>query len=344
MKEIATAGLCAPSAENYLCLEFSERCGHLLIWRRATYYSAPPHRQLLMLISFGAVVENVVLRAARLGLSTSVEWHIHSDDGPIADIAFSASSACVTDMDTAIEARHTNRGLVFRGPRLTAERRAHLGAAASSVDGVRLVWLDEPPLRARALSIVRKAETERFRVQALHAELFMSLRFDVGWNHDTDEGIAPGTLGVEPPFRPLFEWLRHWDNMRVANRLGADRLLGIRAAWLPCRLAPHRCAIIATLDPRASAIAAGRALQRIWLRATAFGLAFQPLAAGAVFAWAEQPDVRPATRSALVQAWSALGVGERERPMIVFRLGYASPPPVRSERGTAEAYWRQSLI
>ena len=337
---IAAAAILAPSADNQLDLRFSERSGTLQIRPASSWREAPAHRTLLRLMSLGAVCENAELRAQALGYAARVVVHPDPvDDQPVAELSFAPSAARrPSDLDSAVEARHTNRRLVFAGPPLAQEQQETMAAAAHGVAGVRLTWLDVPELRRRASAIARIAETERFRVRDLHAELFSSIRFDAGWSAATDEGIAPGALEVEWPARKPFEWLADWDRMRLANRVGAAKLLGVRAAWLPCRLAPHVCALTTSLDPRAGAVAAGRALQRAWLRATALGLAVQPLAAAAVLSWPENDHVSPRTREALAAGWSALCPGER--PMLLLRMGRARAPRVRTGRKPLDAYWR----
>jgi hypothetical protein len=340
VRAIAAAAILAPSADNQLDLHFSERPGELLIWPAPSWHEAPAHRTLLRLMSLGAACENAERRAHALGYAAHTVMHLEgTGDQPIAEISLTPSTGRrPDDLNAAIEARHTNRRLLFRGPRLPPEQRAALTNLAEDGTGVRLVWLDAPDARRRALAIARIAETERFRVRELHAELFSSIRFDAGWTTTTEEGIAPGALEVEWLARTPFEWMADWDRMRLANCVGAAGLLGVRAAWLPCRLATHLCALTSSLDSYAGAVAAGRALQRIWLRVTTLGLAMQVLAAGAVLSWPENSLVSSRTRQALAGAWSALC--RHERPMLLLRMGRARTPRVRSGRKPLDAYWR----
>ena len=182
------------------------------------------------------------------------------------------------------------------------------------------------------------AETERFRNRTLHRDLFSAIRFDVGWQASCEEGLPPGALEVERPMRAPFKAMSDWRVMRIMNLAGAARMLGFRAGYLPCRLSPHLGVVGSTLGLEQGAIAAGRAFQRLWLRATLLDLAIQPMVASALFALevsaAEGASDR--TRLALQKDWEEIVPGVT--PMIVFRMGRAEPPTLSTARKDVEAY------
>jgi hypothetical protein len=174
----------------------------------------------------------------------------------------------------------------------------------------------------------------------LHEELFGSIDFRVGWKATTTEHLAPGSLEVEGPLRVPFAALRHWRLMRGANRLGAHRLFGLRAGDLPARTAPHVCAITSTLPLDQAALAAGVAFQRVWLAAEGLGLALQPMVASAILAiHADSAHGLPGSAfERLRHGWRSL-IGDAV-PLIVFRVGRAPRPKVRSGRRPLETYLR----
>lgn len=71
---IVQAGLAAPSADNRHCFEARASSEGILVYADPTHANDPYHRKVLNLISFGAVIENMVVRAARLGHHASVNW------------------------------------------------------------------------------------------------------------------------------------------------------------------------------------------------------------------------------------------------------------------------------
>ncbi|RMF86182.1 MAG: hypothetical protein D6739_03535 [Nitrospirae bacterium] len=195
--------------------------------------------------------------------------------------------------------------------------------------------------RRRALRLLRVAERERFRHRSLHQELFKTIRFEVGWRDTCPEGLPPGALEVEAPFRPLFRALARWGVARSLNRLGLWRLLGWRVADLPARLAPALGLLVVERPAVPAAFfAAGRGLERLWLAATAHGLALQPLAAPGVLALQERQPATEISRGVLRRL---LGELQRLAPeghgLLFFRLGWAAPPAVVAGRRPVDSFF-----
>lgn len=344
LRHILEGGVRAPSAENKHYLEF--KCTDDSVDLLATdvvSWTARPHRQMLALLSYGAVVQNIALRSGELGYSLNVDWA--SDvlrSGRVARLHWGESSAVADPLCHAIDGRHTNRRF-YRRAALPEPTLARLSAAADVVPGARLLWLADPVDRGHALRAIRLAETERFRRRALHDELFGAVRFELGWQQTADEWLPPGALEVEPPMRAGFALLRHWQAMRAATFLGLHHALGLRAGYLPCALAPHLGLILTEgSDETLANLQAGSAFQRVWLAATAEGLALQPMAA-----------VTALLRQAPGDGWVDASVQDRlarlvqpfcrdagERPYLFFRLGQASAPSVTATRLPLHHYLR----
>jgi hypothetical protein len=284
----------------------------------------------------GAVFENITLRGAELGLRLEPRGLLPSDAAaPLVEFTILETDPCRDDaLAGAIEGRHSNRRLRFRGPSLEPAMQRAMSAQAGAVPGTELIWLDDPRRRNAALRLIRLAESERFRNRLLHQEMFESIRFDVGWRASATDGLPPGSLALPWIARPGFTLLRHWGIQRMANILGAHLFLGWRGADLPCRLAPHLCAIAADGDLPAAAVGAGRLLQRVWLHATTLGLGFQVFAASPNYALAGSTAVSTDLRHRLSDGWRALC--PKRRPFIVFRMGVAELPACRAGRVDAQ--------
>lgn len=338
IESIVEAAVLAPSADNRHLVEFELMRNGILLWGNKEFTEAPFHRRILCLIGFGAMAENMLLRAGSLGLAGAVEWFPDpSRPELVARMTLRAERLNSEDIAAAISARHTNRRL-FRGPPLTTSERATLEAEVARIPGVRLFWFDQPAARRMARRLLHTAESERFYCRPLHEELFSSIRFEAGWHSPTDRGLPPGSLGIGYFGRLGFSALRNWHLMRALNAIGGHRLIGFRAASLPCWRAPHLCALATTLTLDEGSLAVGQALERAWLSATRFGLAFQPFAAPALLALDGYTDVRAEVQSVLAKGWAELTPGVT--PLIVFRMGRAAPPPVRSKRLPIQGYLR----
>jgi len=177
-ESIVEAGILAPSADNRHPFLFDYVGATLRIWGNDEFRSAPFHRRVLLLLSLGAVGENIRLRAESLGLEARVDWFPDlAEPSLAATLNLTRKPAVAGELAGAIPHRHTNRRF-FHGPRMSQAELEQLESDAA-MPGTRLIWLDEPGVRSKALRLVRLAEAERFTCQYLHQELFSAIRFDV---------------------------------------------------------------------------------------------------------------------------------------------------------------------
>jgi hypothetical protein len=345
VRAVLQAGLLAPSAENkhYLTFRIVDDDSMEMVSTDTATWGAQRHRKLLAMVAYGAVVENMSLKAGQLGHELDVEW-LPSAAQPelMASLRLRQTLAEADPLATWMDKRHTNRRFYARKP-ASAVSLKRLSMAADGVEGARLVWMDSPSLRSTALKAIRLAETERFRRRHLHAEMFTSIRFESGWKATLDEWLPPSTLEVEAPMRGSFAGLRHWPLMRLASLTGAHHGLGFRSGYLPAALAPHLGAVAVTASgDGTAAFAAGRALQRVWIAAAAEGLAFQVYAAPVALSHQEPGDgwVSAGTHRQLNDWLKALMPSTALQPFMFFRLGAARAPTQVTGRKSLEHYLR----
>ena len=339
---ILRAGIAAPSADNSQPWRFvwsgddldlridADRSGRI-----------SDTRYVLSDLAVGACLENMLIHARSLGYVADLQiFPRHDDELWVARIRWRRDPDCEQSepLAAAIEQRHTDRRFPWRGP-VTTDTQARLDAQARLIPGPRLWWPQTSRERKAALSVIRQAETLRFRSPTLHAELFSSIRFSAGWHGACEEGLAPATLAVEPPMRPVFQAMRRPAVMTLFNRLGAASMLGSRSAWLPIRLSPGLCLIVVPSISRADVFAGGRALQRVWLQATLEGLSVQPYAAAGVLGLGFAP-IEPIFQQSLSRLKSALSdLSASEHGLVFLRLGHArSAPRSRSGRRALESF------
>ncbi len=338
LHQILSAAIQAPSAENvhYFWLEV----GAQAVTLHATAHASWPLRpdlKMLALISFGAVVENISLRARAMGFETHASWRF--DSPRIVELTWQRTTQSIDPLEAAITTRHTNRRFYQRTP-VTSSVLEQISTAANSVDGARLHWLASSPQRSLGLSLIRIAETERFRRSGLHHEMFSAIHFERGWDGTVPEGLPPCALEVEFLMRWPFAWLRHWSLMRAAAVVGAHQILGLRSGYLPCALAPHIGLLVSNSTSSTSStnvdtahVQAGRALQRLWLASEHNGLAFQPMAAATVLAQQISAPhwVSTVTKNRLSEGLRLLvdqldADPSSAQPCMFFRLGRAQAP------------------
>lgn len=346
-QRILDSAIRAPSADNHhrFQIEIADRA--LRLWFPAS--QMPPsggYKRALMLLSLGAVSENITLEAEALGLHAECALFpdpFHQDLA--VEVGWSQGAQSANSLFRAIPDRHTNRRLLYHGPKLASGELEILGAAAEGFLKSSLFWLDEPGRRRKALRLVRLAETERFRNRVLHEELFSAIRFDVGWTATCEEGLPPGALEVEGPLRPMFKLMRHWRVMRTLNLLGTHYVMGVRAAWLPCRFAPHLGLVAVKGDDEGAVFAAGRMFQRVWLAATELGLSLQPFPASAIYsmAGAVAEHVPGDLQRVLAEGWRQL-MPPDSVPVMLFRVGRAGAPTLTTSRRTVDSYTKISMF
>jgi hypothetical protein len=336
LESILEAAKWAPSAENRHAFELAGSQDGIRLYGNDAYCAAAWHHRFLAQISLGAVIENIVVRAAALGYHVTVFPFPEGGEAPLlAELLLVRAEAIDSPHNAAITTRQTNRTLLFAGPRLDASTLEDFRRLAEAIEGVSLAFLDSPERRASILPLVRLAETERFKTESLHRDLFSGVRFDVGWHATADVGIPPGALNVEPGARWLFAQLRHWPLMRALSRFGVHHALGVRAGELPCRFAPHVGLLATSLSGEGGPLAVGRALQRVWLEAESRGLALQPFAGAGLLARPEYAEVSPETGRRLRELWTRL---TQDTLIMVFRLGRARRPAIRASRPTNETF------
>ena len=340
MRDILQAGILAPSADNHHRLRFQLTSDGVCVCSEAGRLAQlAGYKRTLDLLSLGTVIENIVLRASAHHLSSSIELFSTTKPDLIADIKFQPTQCDPDPLHEAIPRRHTNRRF-FKGPQENADTLQEITDSATITSECSLTWLDTPEQRRTVLRLIRLAEGERFRNPILHAEMFESIRFDVGWQQTCTDGLAPATLEVEKALRPLFKLMRNWPIMRLMNILGVASQLGWRAGDLPCRFAPHIGVISASSLADNDQIMAGRVFQRTWLSITERGLALQPLPASALYAQKTSINqgISATLQLQLQQGWNHLD--REERPLILFRMGHAEQPTIISGRQPLDYYLR----
>lgn len=339
LRQILAAGIRAPSAENvhYLRFQVLDDSVRLIATDHASW-AEHPHRRMLAVMSYGAVIENMALRSTALGFALAATLCQNAGEPQVfADLQWTATAAPPDTLNAKIESRHTNRRF-YRRAAVPGQVLHLIAAAASEVSGAKLLWLDDAIRRGLALKAIRIAETERFKQRALHAELFGAVRFELGWNNSCDEWLPPAALQVEPPMRTPFAVLRHWRVMRIAIGLGVHHALGLRTGFLPCALAPHIGLIVAGGD--AANFQAGRAFQRVWLAAASLNFALQPMAAATALVRQEPGNgwVSAGVKAELQRLLFALYPAQTAQPYMLFRLGRSATPSAVTGRRRVTDY------
>jgi len=297
-------------------------------------------------VGLGAAVENLVLAAGREGFDAVVDYarldaaaaarsrdHDPRTAPVVVRLAPKGPHPGITggqDPDQPglaewIDRRQTDRGRFDATPLPPDTVEDLTGAAAGLQAGVH--WVAGRAGLAELARLDARSTYIRLEHPPLHDELFDILRFSRRDLERTRYGLEFEGLGVPRALVWLARLLRHRWAMVLVSRLGIGRAIARQLAGR-LRAAGAVCLLTALRPGPAGYVEAGRAMERLWLQATARGLAVQPhgvlpqyltkLEAEPDGFSPRFADVMRAHRAPFDQLFPA---ARGERPAIVLRIG-----------------------
>jgi len=280
---------------------------------RALPATDPDGRELVM--ACGAAMANLKIAAAHFGRATSTEiLSGHRRDGLLARVRLEercASTPEAEELFQAIPRRRTNR-LPLDG------RRPPEGLVAQLVRDARRKGVSVRPVedhqRRAVAELVAEGDRRQWASARWRAELASWTRPNGTGRRDGMPGYARGMSDLAAVVHPLL--VRFTNLARAEAESDRRRALGTRALLV---LSTPR-------DGKAEWLAAGEALQRTLLRATAAGLTASYL---------DQPIEVADLRACLREA-----VGESGIPQIMVRIGYGLDVPPTPRRPVGEVLRR----
>lgn len=303
-------------------------------------------RDLFSWLAVGAAIENLALAASAKGFAAEVHFRQRPFDQVEQDeLVATATLVEGGDRDPLadhIERRTTNRR-PYRRTEVSSDQRRRLTEAVRNEPECSVSWVTGRKPIAAMGKLVATADRLRFETRSFHEELFEVLRFDPKEVERARDGLDVRTLEMPGMLMPALRMLGNWSLMSTLNRIGGSRALaGLSAKQVT---ASGALAMLWTLDDSdAGYLRAGRAMQRLWLAATAEGLAIQPLGSVPLFLLRlrEAPDtLSPPHRAALEQLQGAVTEQFPDAgpatPVMLFRLGEAPAPSARSVRYDLDA-------
>ncbi|MGH9460055.1 MAG: ThiF family adenylyltransferase, partial [Vicinamibacteria bacterium] len=232
----------------------------------------------------------------------------------------------------------TQRRSLRRRP-LTRDEKETL---ASSVGGSwSVVWLENLRQRlrvARLLFLNAKLRLTMREAYEVHKNI-------VAWDRRFSEDRIPDeALGLDRLTLRIMRWaMQSWERVRFVNKyLGGTWLPRLELDVVPALACAGHFVILADRPPRTldDYVAAGRAVQRLWLTATRLELWLQPELTPLVFAsysrdgvrFSEQPTSLAMADEVSRRLDALLGVEESRRAVWIARIGAGAVPVARSLR------------
>jgi hypothetical protein len=273
---LVSHAILAPSAHNAQPWLFALRYG-CLECRHDTSHDMPTLDFELgaTWLAFGAVVENIDLAAGRAGYALTTELFPDRDDPRlVCRIRLAPAEKRFDPLYDQIASRVTNRQRPGRGCLVESSVKSLHGAVREG--GARLHLATDAEALASLASLVGACDRLSLLNEAIHREVMPGYR----WTRDEVEAHRDG-LDIDA--MELFPWERagtqllgDWARVRFLRDIGGGKAL----EELGTKLVESATAVglITVEQPgRAAFFLAGRAMQRIWLQATADGLALHPI-------------------------------------------------------------------
>ena len=291
-------------------------------------------------MSLGALLETMAIAASVQGLELRASRRADQpDDHPILDVQFSAQQRAAPDPLAAVIRERSVQRRALRMRPLTASEKSALTAGLPA--GYRLRWLEGTGRRwAMARLLFRNA-----RLRLTMPEAHRVHRDVIEWNaRFSDDRMPDQALGVDPLTAKLMRWvMQDWRRVEffntwlagtVAPRLQMDLLPGFACA--------AHVALVAEHPPHGidDYIAAGRAMQRLWLTATRLNLQLQPEMTPLIFSryarerrvFTSVPGIPEAAAELAGQAEALIGADVFIRTVFLARIGAGQAAQARSLR------------
>lgn len=287
----------------------------------------------------GALLETLAIAASLEHLAADIRRQPESPDtAPVYDVRLTPREGLAPD---PLAAFIRDRAVQRRAMATRPVKDAHKSALTASVPGYRLIWFEG--LRKRWEVALFMAANAKNRLTM--PEAYPTHRDIIEWNtRFSQDRIPERAVGVDPLTARLMRWALHkWTRVEFLNtwlagtimpRLELDLLPGLRCAAHFALLAEHP---LKGIDDH---VAAGRAVQRLWLTATSLGLDLQPEMTPVIFShyvWDKRSFTSLASandRAHRLADRMVSWLGAEGAPKTVFmgRLGYGPKPSSRSLR------------
>jgi len=339
IKSILEKGVRAPSGDNCQPWRFEVRSNEIKLYnlpeRDASLYS---WGQRPSYIAHGAWLENVFIAAAHYGRAVDYELFPDSTNpNLVAKLSLREGKNYSADLFEAIDKRATNRKPYKKEPLPEEIRQEILETGAEIGEGE--VRLAEEPDKIKALGRIAAVNEEiLFHNRRLH-EFF----FDhINWTKEEDEkrrlGFSVDTFEIPPPAKMMFKLARNWRTLQFMNKLGFAKLVAKQNSKTYGAAAAMGIITVPQNTPK-DFLAAGRILERLWLKLTSRGLSLQPLT-GIIFlnhriTAGEGSEISEKQKAIVLNAYNLLkSVFNINNKIIaiMFRAGDGGLPTARTHR------------
>lgn len=350
LKELINYAAMAPSGGNIQPWKWLIENHTLLLFNDSNRSNSNilNYKNAAAFISFGAATENLTLKAQQLGYEVVINpFPLGPEDALIATFQFPTTATDKTEpqqnneLMEFISCRITNRTL---GKRISLPKETihYFKKMVGTIDGAKLHLFTSP----EQMDSLKEVITEIDRLFLTNPIGHAHFKAEMRWNEEevtaTRDGIDLDTLDITPTEEAGLIVSKNWA---VTKHL-KDWNLGKGMGKISAKAIDSSSALgVITLPklPHENFFAGGRAVQRLWLAATAQKIAFQPMSINTfLFSRIKDnnfehfEDIKEQLILLRHQFEQITQITDQEKDIFFFRLSKANEPKTKSLRRNLE--------
>jgi molybdopterin/thiamine biosynthesis adenylyltransferase/nitroreductase len=284
IKKIVAAAVAAPTGGNAQPWKWKYKSGVLYLFANHEYETKlVDFNHSASYIGYGTATENLVLKAHELGYEVVIQKQEEGAGKIVATYQFYNRNTSAKhiephiadDLSAVIFNRGANRALT---PRVTIEksRLGELVKAAQTIPGAELNFIDDEESLQKISDIIAKAD----RLRILHEGGHLDFLAEMVWTEEeakkTKRGIDINTLDLTASEKIGFSMVKDFSVIKQLNKWQGGR--GLEKVSYKSAISASAIGLITVPEFKLNTFFdGGRALERVWLSATANNIAFQPL-------------------------------------------------------------------
>jgi len=295
-------------------------------------------------IAHGALIENIVISASAFGYKADISIFPDKNEKNVtARISLIPEQISKDFLYESIEKRTTNRKK-FKNINFSEIQKNEFLSVDAGVNGVEIKFTNDDVKKKSIGKALALNEVMTLENETLHKLFFQ----EIVWNREEEQtkkaGLYLKTMELASPKRAALKFLKKWKVMRLFNNLRFARKIANDNA--NTYASGSGLGAIVVPDTDESFLIAGRAMERLWLKAIQMGLSFH-IITGTLFFWQKahagetenfSKEHVEMLNSAYQDINSAFGVSKGILALI-FRVGYDGEPSARSSKKEPVIEW-----
>lgn len=289
-------------------------------------------------VAHGALIENIAIASREFGYRADIELSPDRKDPKLtAKIRLEKAAVNKDPLFSGMRLRTTNRKPYKTSPLAGEQKKEFLSVLDGPyLESVKLIT-DSDKMKAlgEAMSI---NEVVMLDNQLLHKLFFNELVWSERDEKKKGTGLYLKTMELKPPQQFALRIFKHWPVMNLLNKVGLAKSIASDNAKGYASASAIGAILVENNDH--AFITAGRAMERLWLKATGMGLSFH-LVTGVLFLWQGitageakglSTEHIELIKNAYQKMASIYDVKDDRIIALLFRLGYGGEPTARSSK------------